>query len=90
MVPDEVILAAIPEMARTTGIFAEPAAAAPWAAVKQLAQDDKIDADELVVCLVSGSGLKDTANAQKTVGAPLSIDPTIEAIKNAGALLKLI
>ena len=84
MVPDEEILAAIPEMARTTGIFAEPAAAAPWAAVKQLVHEDKIDADELVVCIVSGSGLKDTANVRKTVGLPLSIDPTIEAIKNAG------
>jgi threonine synthase len=84
LVSDEEILAAIPEMARTTGVFAEPAAAAPWAAVKRLVHDDKIDADELVVCLVSGSGLKDTANVRKTVGAPRSIDPTIEAIKNAG------
>jgi len=84
MVPDAEILAAIPEMARTTGIFAEPAAAAPWAAVKQLVHDDKIDADELVVCIVSGSGLKDTANVRKTAGKPLTIDPTIEAIKNAG------
>ena len=85
MVPDEEILAAIPEIARTTGIFAEPAAAAPWAAVKQLVHDEKIDADELVVCIVSGSGLKDIANVQKTVGSPLIIDPSIEAIKRAGA-----
>jgi threonine synthase len=81
LVPDAEILAAIPELARTTGIFAEPAAAAPWAAVKQLVHDEKIDADELVVCIVSGSGLKDIANVQKTVGAPLSIDPSIEAIR---------
>ena len=83
-VPDEEILAAIPEMAQTTGIFAEPAAAAPWAAVQQMVRDDKIDADELVVCIVSGSGLKDIANVQKTVGKPMVIDPTIEAIKKAG------
>jgi threonine synthase len=82
-VPDEEILAAIPEIAQTTGIFAEPAAAAPWAAVKQMIGDDKIELDELVVCVVSGSGLKDIANVQKTVGEPLIIDPTIEAIKNA-------
>ena len=83
-IPDEEILAAIPEMASSTGIFAEPAAAAPWAAVKQMLRDDKIEVDELVVCIVSGSGLKDIANVQKTVGEPLVIDPTIEAIKNAG------
>ena len=82
-VADEEILAAIPEMARTTGIFAEPAAAAPWAAVKQMVRDNKIDVDELVVCIVSGSGLKDIANVQKTVGKPLLIDPTIDAIKKA-------
>lgn len=83
-IPDEEILAAIPEMARSTGIFAEPAAAAPWAAVKQMLRDDKIEVDELVVCIVSGSGLKDIANVQKTVGEPLLIDPTIEAIRNSG------
>ena len=83
-IPDEEILAAIPEMARVTGIFAEPAAAAPWAAVKQMLRDDKIEADELVVCIVSGSGLKDIANARKSVGKPLTIEPTIEAIKSAG------
>ncbi len=83
-VPDDDILAAIPEMARTTGIFAEPAAAAPWAAVKQLVRDNKIEADELVVCIVSGSGLKDIANIQKTVAAPLIIDPSLEAIKRSG------
>lgn len=84
MLPDDEILAAIPEMARTTGIFAEPAAAAPWAAVKRLVHDDKIGADELVVCIVSGSGLKDVANVQKTVGKPLTIDPSTEAIRNTG------
>jgi threonine synthase len=84
MLPDEEILSAIPEMARASGIFAEPAAAAPWAAVKQLVQDDKIGADELVVCIVSGSGLKDVANAQKTAGAPLTIDPSVDAIRETG------
>ncbi len=79
-VPDEEILSAIPEMARATGVFAEPAAAAPWAAVKQMARDKKIDADELVVCIVSGSGLKDVASAAATVGQPFTIDPTIEAV----------
>ena len=79
-VPDEEILSAIPEIARATGVFAEPAAAAPWAAVKQMARHRKIDPDELVVCIVSGSGLKDIASAAATVGKPLTIDPTIEAL----------
>jgi threonine synthase len=86
-VPDEEILAAIPEMARTTGIFAEPAAAAPWAAVKQMIGDDKIDVDELVVCIVSGSGLKDIPNIRKTVAGPIIVDPSIEAITDAVSFL---
>ena len=82
-VPDDEILAAIPEIARNTGVFAEPAAAAPWAGLKQMAQHKKIESDELVVCLVSGSGLKDIANAATAVGKPLTVDPTIESVSEA-------
>jgi threonine synthase len=82
-VPDEKILAAIPDMARSTGVFPEPAAAAPWAAVKQMVQDDRIRLDELVVCIVSGSGLKDVAHARMVAGDPLVIDPTIDAVRDA-------
>ncbi len=82
-VPDEEILAAIPDMARSTGVFAEPAAAAPWAAVKQMVRDDRIKADELVVCIVSGSGLKDVPHARAAAGKPLVIDPSIDAVRDA-------
>ena len=82
-VPDEEILAAIPDMARSTGVFAEPAAAAPWAAVTRMVRDDKIKADELVVCIVSGSGLKDVPHARAVAGKPLVIDPSIDAIRDA-------
>jgi len=82
-VPDEAILNAIPEMASYTGIFPEPAAAAPWAAVKQLMREKKIESDETVVCLVSGSGLKDIAGAQAASGQPQIIDPSLQAIKKA-------
>jgi len=82
-VPDEAILNAIPEMASYTGIFPEPAAAAPWAAVKQLMREKKIESDETVVCLVSGSGLKDIAGAQAASGQPQIIHPSLQAIKKA-------
>ena len=76
-VADEAILNAIPEMAGYTGIFPEPAAAAPWAAVKQLMRENKIESDETIVCLVSGSGLKDIAGAQAAAGQPQIIDPSL-------------
>ena len=81
-VADEDILAAIPEMAQLSGVFAEPAAAAPWAAVKQMRREKKLDADELVVCLVSGSGLKDITGARTCAGKPLTIDPSIDGIRD--------
>ena len=81
-VPDREILAAIPEMARLTGVFPEPAAAAPWAGVKQMLRQQQIAADELVVCIVSGSGLKDVANARKVVGEPWLIEPSLKAVRD--------
>jgi threonine synthase len=82
-VPDDAILAAIPEMAHYTGVFPEPAAAAPWAAVRQLVLEKRIEADESVVCLVSGSGLKDVAAAQAAVDNPRVIEPSLQAIRDA-------
>ena len=82
-VPDDDILAAIPEMASLSGVFPEPAAAAPWAAVKQMVSDGKIEPDELVVCLVSGNGLKDIATARSAVGRPQPIDLSLDAVKAA-------
>jgi threonine synthase len=80
-VPDSLILAALGEMAQYSGVFPEPAAATPWAAVKQMADDKLIDRDELVVCLVTGSGLKDTARARQVAGEPMIIDPSLDAVK---------
>jgi len=85
-VPDDAILAAIPEMASYTGVFPEPAAAAPWAAVKQLLSEKKVETDETVVCLVSGSGLKDIPGAQAAAGKPRVIEPSVQAIRDALAI----
>jgi threonine synthase len=82
-VPDEEILAAISTLARQEGIFSEPAAATAWAALAKLAQTGEIAADETVVCLLTGSGLKDIAGARKVAGDPLVIDPTVEAAEQA-------
>ena len=69
-VSDDEILAAIGEIARTTGVFAEPAAAAPWAAAKRLAGSGRIGKKEKVVLLITGSGLKD-------IGAVPVDEPTL-------------
>ena len=80
-VSDQDILSAIPEMARATGIFPEPAGAAPWAGLKQLISEQRIDRDELVVCIVSGSGLKDIDHAKSVAGEPLIIEPSLRELR---------
>lgn len=80
-VADRDILEAIHAMARATGVFAEPAAAAPWAGLKQMIADRQVFPDELVVCIVSGSGLKDIPNARKSIGEPRYIEPSLEAVR---------
>lgn len=80
-VEDRDILKAIPEMARASGVFPEPAAAAPWAGVKQMIRNGQVSSDETVVCIVSGSGLKDIASGQKVVGEPRLIEASIEAVR---------
>ena len=82
-VPDQEILAAIPEMASTAGVFPEPAAATPWAAVKRMVREERIAADELIVCIVTGSGLKDITNARSVAGEPRLIEPSLKAVRDA-------
>ena len=40
-----------------------------------------VDKDELVVCIVSGSGLKDVANTRSVVDKPQLIEPSLEALR---------
>ena len=43
-------------------------------------RENRIRSDEIVVCLVSGNGLKDVANAGSIVGTPHKIDATLDAV----------
>lgn len=78
-VPDADILAAIPEMARGAGVFAEPAAACAWAGLKKAAADGVVSSDETVVCMCTGNGLKDVASARKVAGDPIPLENSVEA-----------
>jgi threonine synthase len=71
------------ELARLSGVFPEPAAAVPWAAAKWMAQAKLIDRYESVVCLVTGSGLKDVAGATSAAPEPAVIEPGLEAVARA-------
>jgi threonine synthase len=74
-VSDEEIIAAIPRLARATGVFAEPGAAAAFAGFIKLRESGVIQSDESVVLIITGSGLKDINTARRSVGEPLRIQP---------------
>jgi len=66
-VTDDEILAAIPALARGSGVFAEPAGATAYAGLVKAVERGLVGADERVVVLNTGSGLKDVAGAMKGV-----------------------
>ncbi len=82
-VSDEEILAAIPKLARGSGVFAEPAAAAAYAGLIKASQANLIHREEKVVVLATGSGLKDIASARKSVGEPIVVDRNLDEVKKA-------
>jgi len=84
-VPDEAILAAIPRLARGSGVFAEPAAAASLAGLIQAREQGLVGADENVVLLVTGNGLKDADAVMRACSGgadgPLAIDPDLAEVR---------
>jgi threonine synthase len=60
-VSDEEILDAQSVLAAEEGMFAQPAACAPLAAVRKLLRDGELGARQSVVCVITGDGLKDPA-----------------------------
>jgi threonine synthase len=82
-VPDDDILAAVPEIARGAGVFVEPSCATTWACLGKMVAGARIDKNERVVCLLTGSGLKDIGAARRVAGEPTVIEPTVEAAEKA-------
>ena len=64
-VEEDEILKSIKLLAKTEGILAEPAAAASIAALEIAVDDGLIDRSERVVCMITGSGLKDPASMRE-------------------------
>ncbi|NQV36879.1 MAG: threonine synthase [Candidatus Marinimicrobia bacterium] len=80
-VSDAEILEAQNRLAKTTGLFAEPAAAAAFAGLIKAANENKISSDETAVVLITGTGLKDINSAQKMIKVPPPILPDLDSFK---------
>ena len=64
------ILDAILLLAKTEGIFTEPAGGVSVAVLKKMVEDGKIDKDETTVCYVTGNGLKATESIMDVLSRP--------------------
>jgi len=82
-VTDEEILEAYKLLAAREGIFAEPASAASVAGLRKLAQAGRIEAGSLVVCTLTGHGLKDPSTAIEVSGAATKIAADVDSALQA-------
>lgn len=91
-VSDEQILAAIPVLARGSGVFAEPAGAAAYAGLVQAVEEGLVTADERIVVINTGSGLKDVAGAMRGIELihtqPFHVQPELNDLQQVMSRLK--
>lgn len=80
---DEEILEGIKILAKTEGIFAEPAGGVTIAVLKKLLESGVISKDEEVVCCVTGSGLKSSDILLQAIRKSVEIKPSLEELKKA-------
>ncbi len=86
-VSDDDILAAVPLLARGSGVFAEPAGAASYAGLITAVDRGLIRPADRVAVLATGNGLKDVASAMRAVAAagtkPIRVEPNLASLKAA-------
>ncbi|MFC1897032.1 threonine synthase [Chloroflexota bacterium] len=83
MVSDEEILAAYRLLATKEGVFGEPASAASLAGLIKLSQQGMDFSQKRVVCVVTGSGLKDADTALKGAEPFLELPADLAAVEQA-------
>jgi len=83
MVGDEEILAAYRLLATKGGVFAEPASAASLAGLIKLSQQGMDFSQKRVVCVLTGTGLKDTDTALKSAEPFLELPADLAAVGKA-------
>jgi len=79
-VSDDQIIKAIPRLARETGVFAEPAAAAAYAGFVSACEKGAINSDDRVLVMLTGNGLKDVDTARRAVSEPIRVPPVLDEL----------
>ncbi len=83
MVSDDQILSAYKLLATRGGIFGEPASAASLAGLIKLSQAGMDFSQKRVVCVITGTGLKDTDTALKNARPFLELPADLVAVEQA-------
>jgi len=81
-VSDAEILEAQRLIAQQEGLFVEPASAASIAGLIKLIKKDLIEKDEIVVCILTGHGLKDPNIVLRRFPRPIEVEASEEAVIN--------
>jgi threonine synthase len=79
-VTDEEILEAYTLLAGREGIFCEPASAASLAGVLKMVKQGIFSNGDVIVCTLTGHGLKDPDCAIETAEKPVTIKPSVEEV----------
>jgi threonine synthase len=77
-VTDEEILEGIKLLARTEGIFTEPAGGTEVAVTRKLIQNGRIPRDESIVISITGNGYKTLEAVTRSIEQPYTITATLE------------
>jgi len=80
-VTDEEILEAMKKLARSSGIFGEPAGVAGFAGLLKLLKEGRVDKEERLLVMITGSGLKDVESAFKAGGSCFYVEPSLEDLE---------
>lgn len=86
-VSDDEILAATRELARE-GLFVEPSGAVTLAGLPKLVRSGRVDRDESVVCVVTGSGFKDFDRIAEMVQIPERVITTYDEMLAAATAIE--
>jgi threonine synthase len=76
------VIDALKLLARTEGIFAEPAAASTIAGLKKLIDLNHINKSEEIVCVITGAGLKDPLTTLRFIKKSKAIDKIISRMES--------
>ena len=79
-VTDAEIIEAQKQLAKTEGLFVEPASAASFAGLKKSIETDEFSSSESFVCVLTGNGLKDPDIISKYYAKPIEVENKIESL----------